>query len=295
MGDIMLKGSIVALVTPFSEENELDYKELNRILEFHIESKTDGILLLGTTAEAESLSDEEKVSLVKHCLEYLDGRIPVMVGIITNHPKKTVELANLFKHLQFDSYLVSAPYYVKSNTEGLLKHFSYIADHVDKPIVLYNVPKRTGVELDYEVVRFLSYHPKIIGIKEASGNIAYQTKIATLCKDDFVLYGGDDFTMLSSLALGATGMISVINNAFPKEVKLILDIFDKDKNTARMIFNKLLPLIEDIFKETSPIPIKYLLFLMGYKTRKLRIPLAEASIGVRRKLEEDYLFFQEEE
>ena len=291
----MLKGSIVALITPFTEQNEIHYNELSKLLDHHIENKTDGILLLGTTAEAESLSDEEKVSLVSFSLNYLNGRIPVMIGIISNHPKKVVELAKLFENFEFDSYLVSAPFYIKGNTEGILGHFRYIADHVDKPIVLYNVPKRTGMEIPYEVVRILSYHPNIIGIKEASGDISYQTKIASLCKEGFVLYGGDDMTMLASLALGAQGMISVIANAFPKEVKLILDSFSKNIEISRLVFHRLLILTEDIFKETSPIPVKYLLYLQGFQTKKLRLPLAEASIQLRRKLEEDYLLYQEEE
>ena len=291
----MLKGSIVALVTPFNDDNEIDYNEVKRLLDFHLENQTDGILLLGTTAEAESLSDEEKQKLVEYVLKYLNGKIKVMVGIISNVPKRAIELAELFDDLDIDSYLVSAPYYIKSNTEGLLKHFSYIADHVKHPIVLYNVPKRTGVHLSEEVVRFLSYHPNIIGIKEASGDLAYQTKIALLCNKNFVLYGADDLSIIPSLGLGAVGIISVINNAFPKEVKLIIDSFDKDKNISMLTYKKISKLTEDIYKESSPIPIKYLLFVMGFKTRKLRMPLAEASIGLRRKIEEDYLAFVDED
>ncbi|MDE6656869.1 MAG: 4-hydroxy-tetrahydrodipicolinate synthase [Anaeroplasmataceae bacterium] len=291
----MLKGSIVALVTPFNDNNEIDYCEVKRLLDFHLENQTDGILLLGTTAEAESLSDEEKLTLVKFCLDNLKGRIGVMVGIIANTPNRAIELAKLFDPLDIDSYLVSAPYYIKSNTEGLLKHFSYIADYVNHPIVLYNVPKRTGIELSEEVVRFLSYHPNIIGIKEASGNLEYQTKISFICNENFVLYGADDLTMLPSLSLGAVGIISVINNAFPKEVKLMIDSFSKDITISRLTYKKIHKLTEDIYKEPSPIPVKYLLFVMGFKTRKVRMPLAEASIGLRRKIEEDYLAFVDED
>ncbi|MDE7161874.1 MAG: 4-hydroxy-tetrahydrodipicolinate synthase [Anaeroplasmataceae bacterium] len=291
----MLKGSIVALVTPFNEKNEIDYPELSRLLEYHVENKTDGILLLGTTAEAESLQDEEKQELVRYALDVLKDRIPVMVGIIANTPQKTIELAKLFDSFPIDSYLVSAPYYIKSNTEGLLKHFTYIADHVAHPIVLYNVPKRSGLNLDVDVVRFLSYHPKIIGIKEASGNFEYQTKISLLCNSNFVLYGADDLTMLASLGVGAVGIISVINNAFPKEVKLIIDSYSKERQISSLTYKKISKLTEDIFKEASPIPVKYLLFLQGFKTRRLRMPLAEPSIGLRRKLEEDYLEFVDED
>ncbi len=294
IGDTMLKGSIVALITPFDENNEIDYGELNRLLDFHIQNQTDGLLLLGTTAEAESLTETERIELVRYILSYLDGRIKVMVGIITNQTKKAVELAESLEGLEIDSFLVSAPYYIKSNTEGLLKHFHYIADHVDKPIVLYNVPKRTGLQLDFEVVRILSYHPNIIGIKEASGDLAYQTKISSLCNASFVLYGADDLSMIPSLSLGAVGIISVIGNAFPKETRLIILSFSKDISISRTTYQKIMQLTEDIYKEPSPIPVKYLLFLMGFKTRRLRMPLAESSIGLRRKLEEDYLLLLED-
>lgn len=295
MGDNMLKGSIVALVTPFDDNNQVNYSEIKQLLEFHIENKTDGILLLGTTAESESLKDEEKKQLVEYVLHYLNGRIKVMVGLIANLPQRVVELATLFDSLDIDSYLVSPPYYIKSNTTGIIKYFSFIADHVGHPIVLYNVPKRTGVEITEEVVQFLSYHPNIIGIKEASGNLVYQTKVALICNENFVLYGADDLSMMASLGLGAVGIISVINNAFPKEVKLIIDSFEKDKRISMLTYKKISKLTEDIYKETSPIPIKYLLYVMGYKTRNLRMPLAEASIGLRRKIEEDYLAFIDED
>lgn len=291
----MLKGSIVALVTPFNENNEIDYNEIKKLLDFHIENKTDGILLLGTTAEAEALTDTEKKEIVEFVLNYLQDKIKVIVGIISNTPQRAIELAKLFDHLNIDSYLVSAPYYIKSNTEGLIKHFTYIADRVNHPIVLYNVPKRSGLNLDVEVVRFLSYHPKIIGIKEASGNLEYQTKISLLCNENFVLYGADDLTILPSLGLGAVGIISVINNAFPKEVKLMIDSFDKERKISIITYKKISKLTEDIYRESSPIPIKYLLFIMGFKTRKVRMPLAEASIWVRRKIEEDYLEFVDED
>lgn len=285
----MLKGSIVALITPFNSDNEIDYDELNRLLDFHIENKTDGLLLLGTTAEAEALSEEEKVKLVTSVLDFLAGRIKVMVGIISNVTNKVIELSKPYEELDIDSYLVITPYYNKSNTAGLLKHFTQIADAVTHPIVLYNVPKRTGLSLDVDIVRMLSYHPNIIGIKEASGNLAYQGEIAAFCKEDFVLYCGDDQTILPSLALGAVGTISVIGNAFPKELKLIHTSFSKNMPIARSTFNVLLPLIKAVYLEVSPIPVKYLMFLMGYQTKNVRMPLAEPSRGCKRALEINYL------
>lgn len=290
----MIKGSIVALVTPFNEYNEIDYSEIEKLLEFHLDNNTDGILLLGTTAEAESLSLEEKRNLVKFVVEYLNGRIKIMVGIISNITDNVISLAKEFKEYDFDSYLVIAPFYNKSNTSGLIKHFTRIADSVDKPIVLYNVPKRTGLNLDVELVRILSYHKNIIGIKEASGNIAYQAEIAKFCDEKFVLYCGDDNTILASLSLGAVGVISVINNAFPKEIKLIIDSFNKNIEISRTTFFILLPLINSIYLEVSPIGIKYLLYLLGFKTNKYRLPLDEPSKSVKRKIEEEIYQFLEE-
>lgn len=290
----MIKGSIVALVTPFTENDDIDYKEIEKILDFHLENKTDGILLLGTTAEAESLSLEEKKYLVNFVLTYLAGKIKVMVGIIDNVTENVIELANEFKDLNFDSYLVITPFYNKSNTSGLIKHFTRIADSVDKPIILYNVPKRTGINLDAEIVRILSYHPNIIGIKEASGNIEYQAKIAKFCNEKFVLYGGDDHTILASLALGAVGVISVINNAFPKEIKLIIDSFNKNIDISRTTFFILFPLIDVIYLEVSPICIKYLLYILGFKTKKYRLPLDEPSKVTKRKIEEEIYNFLDE-
>ncbi len=285
----MLTGSIVAFVTPFDENNEIDYSEIRRLLDFHLENHTDGILLLGTTAEAESLSEEEKITLVRFVTEYLQGRMKTMVGLIFNVTKNVIDFEKKLKNFDIDSYLVITPYYNKSNTSGLLKHFTQIADAVSHPIVLYHVPKRTGVHLDVSLVRMLSYHKNIIGIKEASGDLAYQAQIARFCRDDFQLYCGDDLTALASLSLGACGVISVINNAFPKEIKLMIDSFPKNIGISRSVFYSLLPLSQAIFMEVSPIPIKYLLFLMGFHTKNVRMPLAEPSLLCKRTLEAAYL------
>jgi len=291
----MIKGSIVALVTPFDSYNKIDFNEIDRLLDYHIENKTDGILLLGTTAEAESLSDDEKVRLVKHVVCYLDGKIKVMVGLIANVTEEVIRLSDLFKEIVFDSYLVIVPYYIKSNTSGLIKHFTKIADYVDKPIVLYNVPKRCGFGLDLDVVKILSYHPNIIGIKEASGDINYQSKIAAFCSDGFLLYCGDDFSILGSLGVGASGVISVIGNCFPKEVKIIIDSFKKNIDISRSTFFMILPLINVIYLEVSPICCKYLMYLMGFKTKKYRMPLDEPSLESKRLIEEvAYCYFEEE-
>lgn len=252
-----------------------------------MENKTDGVVLLGTTAEAESLTDQERIELVKDSINYIKKRMQVIVGIIANQTDEVIRLAELFKNLEFDAYLVITPYYIKSNKSGLLKHFTYIADHVDKPILLYNVPKRTGLEIPLDVVTALSYHPNIIGIKEASGNVIYLQKIAKIANENFSFYGGDDFLTLVSYGLGAKGMISVIGNAFPKETKLIYDSYFKNTDISKTTFFQIYDLLEAMYEEVSPIGIKYILYLLGYGYNYYRRPLDEPSLSMKQKLKEE--------
>ncbi len=280
----MIQGSIVALITPFNSEHKIDFKRLHELIDFQIENKTDGVVLLGTTAEAESLNDEEKYNLVSDAISYIQHRMQVVVGLISNQTEEVVRLATLYKDLSFDAYLVINPYYIKSNTSGLLKHFTYIADRIDKPMILYNVPKRTGMEIPLEVVEALSYHPNIIGIKEASGNVLYLQQVVRLANEHFAVYGGDDFLTLVTYALGAKGMISVIGNAFPKEVKLVYDMYSKNPEISRTTFFKLYDVMKVMYEEVSPIGIKYILYLLGYGDCYYRRPLDEPSLRLKQKL-----------
>lgn len=282
-------GSIVALITPFNVDNEVDYEELARLCAFHLENKTDGLLLLGTTAEAEALSKEERKKIVEFVYSKVYPEIKLMVGLISNITEEVIELSKLFNGLDIDCFLVINPFYNKTNASGLLKHFTYIADGVQKPIVLYNVPKRTGMTIPYEVVRALSYHRNIIGIKEASGDILYQERISRLIREDFRLYCGDDSIMLPSLYLGASGVISVIGNAFPKEIKLIVDSFAKAPDISKTTFFKLFDLTNAMYAEVSPIGIKYIMFLLGYNTLYYRRPLDEPSKELKRRLEQELI------
>ncbi len=289
----MIEGSITALITPFNSENEINYPLVHLLLQNQIENHTDGIVLLGTTAEAESLSDIEKRALVKDSIDYIQGKMKIIIGIIANQPQRVLELAHLFEDLSFDAYLVINPYYTKTNTSGLLKYFTYIADNVTKPIILYNVPKRTGMEIPLPVIQALSYHPNIVGIKDASGNAIYQQEIARMQRPDFYLYGGDDTSTLISYGLGAKGMISVISNAFPREMKLIYDSYNKDKEISKTTFYKLLDLLHVMYEEVSPIGIKYVLYLLGYDTLSLRKPLDEPSKELKFKIKTELLKLKE--
>ncbi len=278
-------GSIVALITPFDIDNNIDYKELQRLCDYHLENKTDGLVLLGTTAEAEALTDDEKYSIVKYVYDYLEGRIKIMIGLISNKYEEVIRQADLFKEFDIESYLVIAPYYVKSNNSGLLKYFTFIADRLDKPIVIYNVPKRCGFNMPFEVIEALSYHKNIIGIKEASSDPISLLKIIKLSNDKFKIYCGDDSMMLIAMMLGAEGCINVIGNAFPLEIKLIMDSIRKNSEIAKTTYYKLFDLMNNMYKEVSPIGIKYIMYLIGFNKDNYRLPLDEPSREFKRELE----------
>jgi 4-hydroxy-tetrahydrodipicolinate synthase len=283
----LIEGSIVALITPFDNENNVDYEELRRLCKYHLENKTDGLCLLGTTAEAESLTDAEKVKIVECAIKEIDGKIPIIVGIISNIPDNVIEQAKMYESYNIDAYLVITPYYIKTNETGIIKHFSYIADNVSKPIILYNVPSRCLISISYNALQILSLHPNIIGIKEASGDFKYQSKIASLITDKFKLYSGDDHTLLASLGLNASGYITVIGNAFPKELSEIYQNYKTDKFLSYKLYYELLPLIDAVYLEVNPIGIKYLMYVIGFNNPKYRRPLDEPSRYVKRQIEEE--------
>lgn len=283
--DFFMYGSIVALITPFDNDNNIDYEEVKRLCDYHLENKTDGLLLLGTTAEAEALSDDEKYNLVKYIYEYIDGRIKLMLGLISNKYEEVIHQADMLKEFDIDSYLVIAPYYIKSNDSGLLKYFTFIADRINKPIIIYNVPKRSGFNIPFDVIKALSYHKNIIGIKEATSDPIQLLKLINISNDSFKIYCGDDSMMLIAMMLGAQGCINVIGNAFPLEIKLIMDSIKRNPDIAKTTFYKLFNLMNYMYKEVSPIGIKYIMYLIGFNKDNYRLPLDTPSKGFKRELE----------
>ena len=267
----MIKGNIVALVTPFLDNGDIDYDAVSRLCDMHLDNKADGLLLLGTTAEAESLSNEEKLQLVKYIINKVDNRIKIMVGLISNRINEILNLAKELEGYNIDSYLVISPYYTKTNKTGLLKWYTYIADNVNRPIVIYNVPKRVGMEISSDIVCELSHYDNIIGIKDASGNLSYYYDIKSKCNKDFLYYCGDDLSLLEFSLLGIDGVISVISNMYPKAVDEIL----KGNHNA---FYRIYSLLKVMYKEVSPIGIKYILYLNNLINLKYRIPLDIPSI-----------------
>ena len=283
----MIEGSIVALITPFDNENNIDYEEIKRLCKYHVDNGTNGLCLLGTTGESETLTDDEKAKIVDCVCEVIENKIPIIVGVIDNISNRVVEQSKLFDKYKIEAFLVITPYYIKTNETGLIKHFSYIADNVSKPIILYNVPSRCGINIPFNVLQILALHPNIIGIKEASADLKYQIKISSLISDKFKLYSGDDHTLIGTLAIGGSGYINVIGNAFPKELSNIYSLFKIDRDNANKTFYELLPLIEVLYLDVNPIGIKYLMYVIGFKVAKYRKPLDETSRYIKRQIEEE--------
>ncbi len=270
----MIEGSIVALITPMDEQGEVDYDGLERLITFHLSEKTDALLVLGTTGESSTLSSEEEEEILRFTVEKVNGKVPVIAGAGTNATKKTIERVNRFAELGADQVLVITPYYNKTSDAGLLAHFTAIADQSPVPIILYNVPSRTGMTIPIQVLERLAKHPKIIGIKEASGDISYVMAVARLLNETFVLYSGNDDMILPVLSVGGSGVISVWANIKPKQVHDLVSAFNNGNiEKAQAIQLDALPLIHALFSETNPIPVKAAMEILGLPAGPLRLPL----------------------
>ncbi|MDB1678815.1 MULTISPECIES: 4-hydroxy-tetrahydrodipicolinate synthase [Enterococcus] len=270
----MIEGSIVALITPMDEQGEVDYDGLERLITFHLSEKTDALLVLGTTGESSTLSSEEEEEILRFTVEKVNGKVPVIAGAGTNATKKTIERVNRFAELGADQVLVITPYYNKTSDAGLLAHFTAIADRSPVPIILYNVPSRTGMTIPIQVLERLAKHPKIIGIKEASGDISYVMAVARLLNETFVLYSGNDDMILPVLSVGGSGVISVWANIKPKQVHDLVSAFNNGNiEKAQAIQLEALPLIHALFSETNPIPVKAAMEILGLPAGPLRLPL----------------------
>lgn len=272
----LFKGSGVAIVTPFTTDNKVDFGKLSELLEFHVENKTDAIIICGTTGESSSLSDKEHKETIKYAVDVIDGRIPVIAGTGSNFTDYAVELSQYAEEVGADGLLVVTPYYNKANDLGLVKHFTKIADSVNIPIILYNVPGRTGVNMKASVVAELSKHKNIQGVKEASGDLSLATEISRLCPDDFFIYSGNDDVVVPMLSVGGSGVISVVANILPLEThEMVMSYLDGDIKKSLDLQLKMKPLIDSLFTEPNPIPVKTSMNLLGKEVGELRLPLCE--------------------
>ncbi len=283
----LFQGSGVALITPFKDDLSINYNKLKELVEFHIEKGTDALIVAGTTGEASTLPDEDHIKLVAKSVEYANGRIPVIGGSGSNDTKHGIYLSKELEKVGVDGLLVVTPYYNRSNNSGYIKHYEAIANSVNIPIILYNVPGRTGVKLPVEVIKTLSEHKNIVGIKEASGDISYVAEIARVCKN-FPIYSGNDDMIVPVLSLGGLGVISVLANTHPEETHNICAFYLEGKvEESRKLQLNLNGYVNSLFIETNPIPIKKAMNLLGYNVGSVRQPLDELSEGATKTLIEE--------
>jgi 4-hydroxy-tetrahydrodipicolinate synthase len=276
-GLYMFKGAMVAIVTPF-KNGQIDETALRELIEFQIANGTDGIVPCGTTGESATLSHAEHDRVIEITIEAVKKRVPVIAGTGSN---STAEALRLTKHAYeagADGALIVCPYYNRPTQEGLYQHFKMIAENVPIPIIPYNIPSRTGVNLLPQMVAKLAKYKNIVGIKEASGSIKQMSDIIELCKSDFSVLSGDDFFTLPLMAVGGTGVISVLSNVAPADMAGLVDAFEaKDWVKAKALHHKMSPLIDALFIEVNPIPVKAALFLMGKIEYEFRLPLCKMS------------------
>ena len=282
-----LKGSIVALVTPFHADGSVNFGKLRELVEWHIENKTDALLALGTTGESATMSHEEDNAVLRCVIETAGGRVPVIAGTGSNSTETMLEKSLRAQEAGADGLLLITPYYNKGNAEGICRHFVTVADAVNIPCILYNVPGRTGCAISVENVERLSKHPNICGIKEASGDMSYAMKIAHCIGPDFALWSGNDDITLPLLSIGGSGVISVWANIMPRECHdMVMDYLEGRQEQARAAAVKYLALMNGLFMEVNPIPVKTALNLMGKEAGPFRLPLCEMSEANEARLRE---------
>ncbi len=281
-----LKGSIVALITPFAEDGSVDFDEMGRLIDFHLENGTDAILVLGTTGESSTMSHEEDDAVCEFAVKRIDGRVPVIAGSGSNCTETMVEKSLRYQGMGVDGLLVITPYYNKANEEGMYQHFKTVLDAVDIPCILYNVPGRTGCSISEGVIARLASHPNALGIKEASGSIAYASRIARYLSDDFLMFSGNDDMVVPLMSLGASGVISVWANVAPKTVHdMVFDWLEGRHDEALKTQLDNLDLVAALFCEVNPIPVKAAVEMIGFAPAQYRLPLAPMAPANRDRLE----------
>lgn len=280
----VFSGVATALVTPFSG-GRIDWSALDGLLERQLAAKIPALVLAGTTGEASTLSAEEKSALWRHCADYVRSRAVLIAGVGTNDTAASVRLARLASDCGADALLAVTPYYNKCTQDGLAVHYTAIADATALPLILYNVPGRTGVNLLPETARRLSAHPRIAGLKEASGSISQAAKVKALCGEAFSVWSGNDDQTVPMLSLGADGVISVLSNLLPGQTAAMVHAAQRgDRDEAAYLQLQLLPLIDALFSRVNPIPVKAALALRGLCKNELRLPLTPMPLGEARPL-----------
>ena len=270
----MFKGSLVALVTPFNDNNRVDYAALERLIDFHVSEGSNGLVIAGTTGESATLEKSEHVELIARAVELAGGRLPIIAGTGSNSTSQTIDLTVAVGDTGIDAYLLVVPYYNKPVQEGMYQHFAAIADAAPKPVMLYNVPGRTGSDMLPETVARLAEHENIFGIKEATGDVGRLRDIQALVDDSFRFYSGDDFTVLPFIEQGGHGVVTVSGNVVPGAMAQLCELASSgEHDAAKALDDSLQPLNTSLFVESNPIPVKWAVAQMGLIEPHIRLPL----------------------
>lgn len=276
MKNTVFTGAGVAIVTPMFPDGSIDFEGLGENIEYQIANGTDAIIICGTTGESATMTDEEHVECIRYCIEKVNKRVPVIAGTGSNDTKYAVDLSKEAERLGADALLVVTPYYNKTSQRGLIAHFTAIADSVNIPIILYNVPSRTGVNITLDTYAVLAKHKNIVAVKEASGNISAIAKIIERCGDDLDVYSGNDDQIVPIMSLGGKGVISVLSNVLPRETHQIAQYcLDNDFASAAALQLKYLDLANNLFIDVNPIPVKEAMNILGMKSGECRLPLVK--------------------
>lgn len=287
MKNTIFTGAGVAIVTPMNTDGSINYEKLGELIDFNIENGSDAIVICGTTGESATMSDDEHIDCIRYAVERTAKRVPVIAGTGSNDTAYAVKLSKHAEELGADALLVVTPYYNKTSQAGLITHFTTIADAVNIPMILYNVPSRTGVNIAVETVCVLAEHKNIVAIKEASGNISQIAKLAEACGDKIDIYSGNDDQIVPIMSLGGKGVISVLSNCVPRETHDICQLCLENRyDEARKLALSLLDFANNLFIDVNPIPVKEALNIMGFQVGECRLPLVPLSENARAVLTE---------
>ena len=290
----MFKGVGTALITPFNQDLSVDYNSIRNIIDFQIANKIDALIVLGTTGESPVIDDEERKKILETVLDANRNRVPVILGTGSNNTKHVVEQNKLAEHFKLDGVLIVNPYYNKGTQQSLIEHYKYISERTSLKIILYNVPSRTGMNILPETaVKIHEVCRNVVAIKEASGNISQIAHLISIKPDSLEVLSGNDDQTLPIMALGGVGVISVFSNPFPTQMKEITNaLLNQDFTTAQKLNNKYLAMMNKLFIETSPTPVKYVMSKLGLCDNVLRLPLAKITQSSEAILDKELLNFQ---
>lgn len=285
----IFRGAGVALITPFNSDNSVNFSELERIIEDQVSNGTDAIIVCGTTGEPATMTEDEKLSVIRCAVEKVAGRIPVIAGTGANSTQTVIDFSKKVENLGVDGLLIVTPFYNKATQKGLYAHYSTIAKGIDLPIIMYNVPSRTGCNLLPETaVSLANDFPNIVGIKEASGNISQIVRLAQLSQGILDIYSGNDDQIIPILSLGGIGVISVLSNVAPKDThNMVMEYLEGDTKRALELQLKYVDLVDALFSEVNPIPVKSAMNMMGYEAGGLRLPLTELEMKHKTQLQDE--------